>query len=390
MSVRFCPQCGTQTVPSASFCAACGEALPGAQKTTLPRSDTSTVLLQRPLTAGLVVLSLYLVVGIGLWVFVLRSQPFPTASAPASGEPTSIASTGGSVLPQGHPPMTLPDEAKQQINELVAQADVMPQNIAIWKRLAEVQFRASQLDASYRSAALSSYRHILELAPDDLEALRGTGNVYYDLEEHAKAIAYYQQYLALKPDDPSVRTDMATMHLYSGDTDGAIAEYQAVLAVQPRFFQAHFNLGIAYQEKGEKEKARAALGQARTLATDETVRARIDQIIARFNNGTGAASTTAAALSPFQQQVEQLFRSHEIMGPRIARIEWPAPAAARVLVQNFPMAAMPPEIRARFLDKLRAQVSEAQTANGLSGAAAIDIIDADTQELMETISTETS
>jgi tetratricopeptide (TPR) repeat protein len=333
------------------------------------------------------VLSLYLVIGTGLWLFVLRSQPFPPTTAPTGEGP---ASTGGSALPQNHPQVTLPDEAKKLLAELVDKANAAPQDVQIWKTLAEAQSRAARLDSSYRSAALSSYRHVLDLAANDLDALRGVGNVYYDFEEYAKAIEYYQKYLALNPDDPSVRTDLGTMYLYSNDANQAISEYQAVLAKKPDFFQALFNLGIAYQEKGETDKARESLARAKALTTDKNIQAQIDKVLAQFGGTPPATVTTSMAdsqRSPFQQTVEQLFRSHEIMGPRISRIAWLAPAQAQVFFQNFPMAAMPPEVRERFLSKLRTQVTEAKSANSISGTAKIEFIDADTNQVMETITT---
>lgn len=387
MTVRFCPQCGTKTAPPAHFCAGCGEALPGSGKSAGEQGKKSPPTSWRSLTPGLLVLSLYLVIGIGLWVFVLRSQPFPAVTAANSA---GQASTGGSTLPPNHPPTSLPDEAKKRIAELVSQANAAPQDVNTWKMLADVQFRASQIDASYRSAALDSFRHVLELAPNDLDALRGVGNVYYELDEHTQAIEQYQKYLAVKPDDVNVRTDLGTMYLYSGEADRAIAEYQNVLAKQPEFFQAHFNLGIAYQEKGEREKARAALDRAKSLTTDANVRARIEQVAARLADDAAPAVATAPtdpARSPFQQAVEKLFRSHEIMGPRIARIEWSAPTAARVFFQNFPMAAMPAEVRERFLGKLRTQVAEATKTNSVGSPATIELVDMDTQQVMETIST---
>jgi len=402
---RFCPQCGTQTVPQAHFCVGCGEALPGTEKRASRPVEGPSLPSWRTFTPGLVVLSLYLIIGIGLWVFVLRSQPFPTAAPPAG---SGSASTGGSALPQSHPQVSLPDEVKTRISELVNQANAAPQDVAIWKTLADVQSRAARFDASYRSAALASYRHVLELAPNDLDALRGVGNIYYDFDEYAKAIESYQKYLALSPDDPSVRTDLGTMYLYSNNADQAIATYQAVLAKQQDFFQAHFNLGIAYQEKGERDKARSSLERAKSLTTDQTVRTRIDQVLAQFNGNPPATATSAtnpslssslqppttvvegSTRSPFQQAVEKLFRSHEIMGPRINRIEWPAAAEAKVFFQNFPMAGMPPEVRERFLSKLRTQVTEAGNANNLASPIKIELIDADTQQVMETLRTEKS
>ena len=387
MTVRFCPQCGAKTVPQANFCAACGEALPGAVGNLTKRTQLASAPSRSMLVPGFIVLSLYLLIGTGLWMFVLRSQPFP-ATVASAGE--GQASKGGSTLPQDHPQVSLPEEAKKLLAELAEKANAAPQDATTWKTLAEAQSRAARLDSSYRSAALSSYRHLLELAPNDLDALRGVGNIYYDFEEYGKAVEYYQKYLTFNPEDPRVRTDLGTMYLYTNDIDRAISEYQTVLAKKPDFFQAYFNLGIAYQEKGATDKARESLVRAKALTNDKNVQSKIDEVLAQFG-GTSPTPTAAPSMnparSPFQQAVEKLFRSHEIMGPRVSRIEWPAPADAQVFFQNFPMAAMPQEVRERFLGKLRSQVTEAKSANSVAETAKIELIDADTNQIMETITT---
>jgi tetratricopeptide (TPR) repeat protein len=337
-----------------------------------------------------VILSLYLAIGMSLWVFVLRTQPFlPASTVGREGQ----ATPGGSNLnlPQDHPQVTLPEEAKKLLAELVDKANAAPQDLKTWKTLAKAQAQAARLDSSYRSAALESYRRVLELAPDDLEALQGVGNIYYDFEEYPKAIEYYQKYLVLNPEDPNVRVDMGTMYLYNNDVDRAIAEYQAVLAKKPDFFQAYFNLGVAYQEKGETDKARDSLLRAKVLTTDKNIQGQIDKVLAQFGGAPAVSTSTAPApvvdtsRSPFQQAVEKLFRDHEIMGPRITRIEWRAPAEAQVIFQNFPMSAMPAEVRERFLGKLRGQVAEAKSANHINDAVKIDLVDLDTNNVMETI-----
>ena len=394
-AARFCPQCGIKTIPKANFCTECGATLSGeGSKGNGKKLTAPAVSVERRLPVpGIVVLSLYLVVGIGLWVFVLQTERFAPSAGPSTASTSRPASTGGSALPQDHPQIALPEEVTTRIAELVAQANATPQDPEAWRTLAEVQFRASQIDASYRSAALTSYQRLSELAPNNLDALRGLGNVYYDLEEYPKAIDHYQRYLVLKPDDPGTQTDLGTMYLYTGQIDQAISSYQAVLEIQPNFFQAHFNLGIAYQDKGLPEQARASLQKAKTLTDNANIRTRIDQILAQFTDGTGAAQTalaTSSSTPPFQQAVESLFRTHEMMAPKIVRIEWSSQTEAQVFFRNFPMAGMPQSVREGFRKKLHNQITDAQQKNGVSGQVTVELVDIDTQQVMETITTTTS
>jgi len=398
MSARFCPQCGTNTLPEARFCAACGMALPGSGKAPRPQTTTQAPTLSwRTQLPGLTVLASYLLIGTGLWFVILRSQPFPTVSGSADRPPTG----GSQELPQNHPPVALPEAVRTKITEFANKAKEQPQDLNTWKSLADMQFRAAQIEASYRSAALESFKHVLELAPNDTEALRGIGNIYYDFEEHAKAVDYYKRYLVQKPDDAGVRTDLGTMYLYSNDLDQAIREYQTVIAKEPGFFQAYFNLGVAYNEKGQKDQAIETLNKAKNLTPDQNVRERIDQFLVQVSApvspsvAQGAPPTTSPSptvqvqvdpsLSPFQQAVEQVLRGANIMGERINRIEWSAPTEARVLLQNFPMSAMPPQVRAGLVGKLQTKILEAKEAAGISNAAKIELIDLDSQKVMETL-----
>ncbi len=390
-TARFCPQCGKPTIDGANFCTVCGARLsldgknPTSSKERVapPRGRTLPTVAQLS-GPGLIVLSLYLAVGLGLWVFVLKTEP---AAPPISGNTGRQATTGGSALPENHPQVSLPEEVAARITTLADQANAAPEDPQAWRRLAEVQFRASQIDASYRSAALASYRKLFELDPTDLDALRGLGNVYYDLEEYQRSIEFYERYLAIEPDDPSVHTDLATMYLYTGQADRAIAAYRAVLVKRPDFFQAHFNLGIAYQTKGLPELAAAALRKARSLTDNTDIHTRIDQLAARFSNGPAAAADTPKPRSTgLRHAVESLFRSHEMMGPKIVRIEWPADGEANIFFRNFPMAGMPRPVRDNFREKLRVQLSALQKTTGNWEHLRLALIDADTGDVMETIS----
>jgi hypothetical protein len=92
-----------------------------------------------------------------------------------------------------------------------------------------------------------------------------------------------------------------------------------------------------------------------------------------------------ALLSPFQQAVEKVLRGANIMGERINRIEWTSPTEARVLLQNFPMSGMPPQVRAGLVGRLQTKILEAREAAGVGTAAKIELIDLDSQQVMETL-----
>ena len=83
--------------------------------------------------------------------------------------------------------------------------------------------------------------------------------------------------------------------------------------------------------------------------------------------------------------MESLFRSHEMMGPKIVRIEWPADGEANIFFRNFPMAGMPRPVRDNFREKLRVQLSALQKTTGNGERLRLALIDVDTEDVMETI-----
>jgi tetratricopeptide (TPR) repeat protein len=204
--------------------------------------------------------------------------------------------------------------------------------------------------------------------------------VHYDLKETTEAIVLYESYLQQKPDDPTVQTDLATMYLFNGDADRAFAMYRAVIAAHPDFLQAHYNLAAAHHQRGDAEEALAELQIARGLATDDDLRSGIDDMIERLNAETAVAGVETApppSRSPFQAAVETSLREHQILGPRITRIEWPEPGSARVLVASFPMEHMPEAVRQTFEQRLKGYLSAASEAHPVEGTIQVTLVDAE-------------
>jgi cytochrome c-type biogenesis protein CcmH/NrfG len=369
---RFCPECGTQALSGAKFCIECGTPLvAGAPRTSAAR--------WRPNAAGSTMLGVFLVGGLAIWTAILSPdppRPGPGATAPRAAGPPRQASAE---LPEGHPktPIPLPEEVKSFIADLDAKAQKNPRDVDAWLRLAQVKARAAQLDPAYSDPALAAFRHVVELDPKNVEGLRGLANSYYDRNDHKGAIPLFEKLLALRPDDASARTDLGTMYLYAGDAPRSIATYQEVIKRNPGFLQAHYNLAVTYHREGKDKEALAELQTARGLATDDTVRKQIDEMIVSLGGQPPATAAEAArAPSPFQAAVEQAFRTHPIMGPRIARFDWPAAGSGRVIVENFPMAAMPPAVREKFLARLTDNIRTARDSHPVDGTIQVDIADA--------------
>ena len=393
MANRFCPSCGAKLLAGANYCVECGEAQPDVAAASKP----SSVSLQR--YAPVFVVLAVVAIGGGAVVFGTLSPKTPQ-SVPRHDAPPPGATTPGQ-LPQGHPPIAIPEEVKGTIRDMAAKAAAAPDDMDAWKRLAEVQYRASQIDPSFLSQAQQSYQHVLDHDPNNLDAIRALGNIAFDMEQPDQALDYYQRYLKQKPDDLEVRTDLGTMYLSANKSDDAIKTYEAVLKADPTFFQAQFNMAIAYRSLGDSAKMLAALEKARTLAPDDNLRAQVDRLLARAKgepvpgqaDESGAPAVAAAAAPPrsaaaagtFQADAENIFRQNPILGPKVGRIEWSGNDAAKVFLAGFPMDQMPPEMRSMFEDRMKGRIKEQKDAHQVTATTKFDLIDEPSGKLMDTI-----
>jgi tetratricopeptide (TPR) repeat protein len=406
MANRFCASCGARLLRDANFCVECGERQPGASA---PRVRFSVPVNRY---APLFVVLAVLLVGGGA-VFYGTLNPKTPASVPRRDAPAASGTAAGGNLPQGHPPLEIPDQVKQAMRDMAQKAAVAPDDLDAWKRLAEVQYRAGQIDASYLTEAATTYKHVLEREPDNLEVIRNLGNIAFDQEQPDAAVGYYQRYLKLKPDDLSVQTDLATMHLSAGKAEEAIQAYQAVLKADPSFFQAQFNLAIAYRTLGDSDKTAAALEKARGMAPDDTTRNQVDQLLARAKGlpppaapmpqaaapaapalaGQGPAGSAPAGQAPaaaasggtFKADAETVFRSNPILGPKLQRIEWTGPESAKVYMRDFPMDQMGDGMRTMFADRMRGRIKEKKEAYKVTAQTKFEMVDEASGRVMETI-----
>ena len=226
-------------------------------------------------------------------------EPGSGGNAPAPDQNAAVnPAAGGSQnggLPPGHPTVELPTEARSFVDKIERDANARPKDVVAWNKFGAVAMRAAMFDQTYYGKAQDAYGHVLKLDPDNLDALRGIGDIDYDKQLYDEAIAAYEHYLKKKPDDPEVRTDLGTMYLYTGNADQAVVQYKKAIASKPGFFQAYYNMGIAYAQVNQADEAAATLKQALAFAPDDTARDQVKQLIAKLNGAPAASASMQAA-----------------------------------------------------------------------------------------------
>lgn len=429
--MRFCPQCGAPLTAGARFCVECGSALAGtASGAGEPAKLGGSAGRERaiPITTAFVFVFIAItLVGMAAAAWIMMRTPevvhqqvaaaplaAPGAGSPGAAAPeqnvTANPAAGGSengTLPAGHPKIELPTEARTFIDKVEKDAQAKPGDVAAWNKLGGVALRAAMFDQTYYGKAQQAYGHVLKLEPDNLDALRGVGDIDYDKQHYDEAIAAYEHYLKKKPDDPEVRTDLGTMYLYTGNPDQAVVQYKKALAGKPGFFQAYYNMGIAYEQQNKPEDAATAFKQALALAPDDAARDQVKDLLAKLSGAPGAsASTQAASAAPesapvamvgqtsqspagaakdFHGAFEQMVRGLPTAGPKVGSVQWPDKLKARVVMDDFPMDQMPPPAKKMFLADVKAKIDAAKKDNNISSPVEVDIVDSASGRVMETI-----
>src|SRR5208282_2555960 len=455
--MRFCPQCGAPLTAGAKFCVECGSALVGTASGAGESGNLRGSADRRrniPITTAFVFVFVAItVVGLAAAAWIMMRTPEavreqvavapPAANAPggagvpalspgaaapnaaAPGQNVAVnPAAGGSQnggLPPGHPTVELPTEARSFVDKIERDANARPKDVVAWNKFGAVAMRAAMFDQSYYGKAQDAYGHVLKLDPDNLDALRGIGDIDYDKQLYDEAIAAYEHYLKKKPDDPEVRTDLGTMYLYTGNADQAVAQYKKAIAAKPGFFPGYLNMGIAYAQENKAEDALATLKQALAIAPDDTSRAQVKDLIAKLTGapaasapmqaasaatsssaGAGAGSPAASvataeqapgspAVAPaagatdFHGAVDQMGRGLPIAGPMFGSIEWPDQLKARILMDSFPMDQMPPNAKESFLAELKLKIHKAKKDHNISSPVEVDFVDGASGRVMETV-----
>ena len=116
-------------------------------------------------------------------------------------------------------------------------------------------------DLGELGAAVAAYRRAVVLRPDYAEAHNNLGVALADRGDLDAAVASYRRALALKPDHAKAHYNLGLALQHQGALDAAAESYRLTLALKPDHAGAHYNLALQTQADGspQAEAAFAAL-----------------------------------------------------------------------------------------------------------------------------------
>ena len=302
------------------------------------------------------------------------------------------------------------------------------------------------LSSGNTDVAIVQYKKVLVAHPDFFEAYFNLGVAYAEQGNKPVAHGYFQKARTLAPDDKSrgeVDQMLATLGAGSEGSaaavvDGDTATFQGafeqmarglpiagpkVHGVQwtgdnhPRLLMDNFPMdqmppfaatrflddlksGTADAMKSHHvrgpvtvEIADAASNRVMQSATVAAVDAAAagaavaaPAAAAQSGEAASAPSSAAGSSGTFQDAVAEMMRHLPVAGPKVTAVQWPTTMRAKVMMDNFPMDAMPPFARDKFIGDIKSGLMNAKSAHKVAGTVTVDIADAGSGRVMESVS----
>lgn len=121
-------------------------------------------------------------------------------------------------------------------------------------------------------------------------------------------------------------------------------------------------------------------------AADAAAPATAAQSGAAGSPASSAASSAAGSSGTFHDAVAGMMRNLPVAGPKVSAVQWLSTMRAKVMMDNFPMDAMPPFARDKFIADIKSGLESAKSAHKVAGTVTVDIADAESGRVMQSVS----
>lgn len=124
---------------------------------------------------------------------------------------------------------------------------------------------AGLLRAGKRAEAATIFRQVLEVEPENADALHLLGIITRQSGKPKEAINLIRRAIALKGENSNFVSNLGTAFEAAGDIEAALAAYRRAIAIEPDYPEPHQKLGALLQTKGRYKEALAPLQRAAEL-----------------------------------------------------------------------------------------------------------------------------
>lgn len=110
--------------------------------------------------------------------------------------------------------------------------------------------------------AEKNYRDILDVMPENANALHLLGVLLNQMQDNLAAIDLISRAIQIVPDQPIFHNNLGNAYRDSGRYEQAIACYRKALQIKPDLVETYINMGIAYYKLADLERAVSAYQKA--------------------------------------------------------------------------------------------------------------------------------
>ncbi|WBA41590.1 tetratricopeptide repeat protein [Hymenobacter canadensis] len=158
-----------------------------------------------------------------------------------------------------------------------------------WQRAADAYFEAFSFAATQERQKLLAakcqelYGKVLKNNPENLDAKTNLGMAFMASANPVQGVVLLREVLAADPRNEKAIYNLGLLSMQSNQYEKAVERFRELTKVNPSNVNGQFYLGVALAETGAKEEARAAFQKTKSLSTDPSLTAAVDEQLQKLN-----------------------------------------------------------------------------------------------------------
>jgi tetratricopeptide (TPR) repeat protein len=189
----------------------------------------------------------------GEWLLALASRPVSPVEKTKIASPTSQALSWFELASQ----MLFAGKNEKAVSAFREVVRLEPDNAYAWNDLGLAYEALCQYNQ-----AMHAYQEAIRLKPEDTTAWNNLGMLYNHLRQYDQAMHALQEAIRLKPEDASAWSNLGIVYSDLHQYDQAIRAYQEGIRLKPEDASAWYNLGLVYSDLLQYEQAVRAYQEA--------------------------------------------------------------------------------------------------------------------------------